>query len=99
VKLFAEVEFFSAELENQNQLDAAIEGCDFVIHTAAPVGGNPKNHEDMIRPSVNGNLNVLKAAQKNKVKRVVITSSISAIINQPPATDTHVYDENTWTDI
>jgi nucleoside-diphosphate-sugar epimerase len=53
----------------------------------------------MIRPSVNGNLNVLKAAQKNKVKRVVITSSISAIINQPPATDTHVYDENTWTDI
>ena len=80
-ELFSQIEFVSAELENQGQLDAAIEGAEFVVHTASPVGGNPKNHQDLIRPAVAGNVNVLKACTKHKVKRVVITSSIAAIID------------------
>ena len=53
----------------------------------------------MIKPAVEGNLNVLNACAKHKVTRVVITSSVSAIVCQKPETDTHRYDESNWTDI
>ena len=46
-----------------------------------------------------GVVNVMKAASKHKVKRVVITSSIAAILDQPAATDTHRYTEENWTDL
>lgn len=32
-----EVEFFNADLNNKESLDAAIKGCDYVVHTASPV--------------------------------------------------------------
>jgi nucleoside-diphosphate-sugar epimerase len=38
------------------------------------------SHEDiLIKPALNGTLAVMKAAHLNKVKRVVITSSVAAI--------------------
>lgn len=37
---------------------------------------------ELIRPAVDGTLAVMKAAQKHKVKRVVITSSVAAIFDQ-----------------
>jgi len=43
---------------------------------------------------------VLESAQKHKVKRVVITSSISAIECLAPEVKGHnTFDENDWTDI
>lgn len=69
------------------------------MHTASPVGGNPKNHQEMIRPAVAGVKNVMIAASKHKIKRVVITSSIAAVICQPAETDTHRYSEEDWTDM
>ena len=80
-------------------MDAAINGATFVVHTAAPVGANPRNHQDMIQPSIDGNLLVLKAAAKYNVKRVVITSSVSAVGFVAAAVDTNVYDETCWTDV
>lgn len=67
-----------------------------MVHTASPVGRNPNNHEDMIRPAVDGVLAVMKACQKYKVKRVVITSSVAAVSH--PARDDEVdeYDETCW---
>ena len=42
---------------------------------------------------------MLKAAAKYKVKRVVITSSISAVGFVAAAVDTNTYDETSWTDV
>ena len=53
----------------------------------------------MIKPAVDGVINVMKAASKNKVKRVVITSSIAAVCTQKPAGDPHRYSEEHWTDL
>lgn len=69
------------------------------MHTASPVGREPKNHDLMIKPAVDGVVNVLKAASKHKVKRVVITSSIAAICSQKPEGDPHRYSEEHWTDL
>ena len=51
----AEVEFFNADLNDAQSLDEALKGAHYVVHTASPVGlSNPRNHDDMIKPAVNG---------------------------------------------
>ena len=40
----------------------------------------PKDEDEMVKPAVEGTLRVLKAASKAGVKRVVITSSVAAIM-------------------
>lgn len=75
-------------------------GCDFVVHTASPVAMiNPRNHNDLIVPAVNGVTFVLLAAQKHKVKRVVVTSSVAAVKYGDLAHEKEVYDESMWSDL
>jgi nucleoside-diphosphate-sugar epimerase len=99
--LFNELELFEADLMNPESLDKAIEGCDYVVHTASPVPntGEPKDENVLIRPAVDGTLAVLRAAHKHKVRRVVITSSLSAIVMKTPENIKEVFDENDWSDI
>ncbi len=70
-----------------------------MVHTASPVGVNPRNHDDMIVPAVNGCKSVIAAAAKFNVKRIVVTSSVAAISCKDPVEDDHVYDESSWTDL
>ena len=69
-----------------NAYDAAARGVDYIIHIASPLMSNqippPDDQEAFfIQPAVRGTLNVLEAARKSgSVKRVVITSSITALI-------------------
>ena len=44
----------------------------------------------MIRPAVDGTLAIMKAARLNKVKRVVVTSSVAAIFYQNIVKDTFI---------
>ena len=55
---------------------------DYVVHTASPVPGKGVHKEEnvLIRPAVEGTLSVMRAAHKHKVKRVVFTSSLSAVV-------------------
>jgi hypothetical protein len=53
----------------------------------------------LLDPAVKGTMHVLQAAQKAKVKRVVLTSSISAIIPSPNWPANVPKDENCWTDL
>ena len=56
----------------------------------------------MIKPAVDGTLNVLRACTKAKtVKRVVVTSSAAAVaIDESKAKEQHQYiDETCWTDV
>ena len=57
----------------------------------------PKNEDLLIKPAVNGTVAVMIAAQINKVKRVVITSSVASIYITPDKTKKH-FNENDWTD-
>lgn len=96
----SEVEFVNVNLDDKASITEAVRGADFVVHTASPVGANPKNHEDMIRPAVNGNTFVLEACTEHRVKRVVITSSVSAVsCIAPEDRPKHGYDESHWSDV
>ena len=81
--LFEKLEVVAADLLDAESLDRAIEGQDVVVHVASPIPVNPPADEnELIRPAVEGTLAVLRAAQKHKVKRVVITSSGLSIFVQ-----------------
>jgi nucleoside-diphosphate-sugar epimerase len=50
------------------------------VHTASPFPiASPKNEDDVVKPALEGTTAVLKACHQNKIKRLVITSSIAAI--------------------
>lgn len=75
-ELFEQVEFVNADLMNATSLDAAIEGCTYVVHTASPFhfGG------DCVEPAVKGSMAVMMACAKHGVKRCVMTSSGVAVM-------------------
>jgi nucleoside-diphosphate-sugar epimerase len=57
-----------------------MEGSTYIVHTASPFPiEKPKDENVLIKPAVEGTLAVMKAARLNKVKRVVVTSSIASI--------------------
>ncbi|MBF4471332.1 SDR family oxidoreductase [Flavobacterium sp. HJJ] len=73
---------------------------DCVHHIASPFPRElPKHENDLIIPAKQGTLNVLKAASANNVKRVVMVSSIAAIVYGKSREELNkVFDENDWTD-
>jgi dihydroflavonol-4-reductase len=61
--------------------DEAIQGCNYVMHVGSTfVIANPKSEDERIVPAVEGTLRVLTLAQNAGVKRVVLTSSILAMM-------------------
>jgi dihydroflavonol-4-reductase len=90
--------FFAADLTSDAGWDAALAGCDYVLHVASPLGSdNPKNPDDLIIPARDGALRVLKAAAKAGVKRVVMTSACAAA-SPGSYTEEGITDETLWTD-
>lgn len=74
------IELIEGDIRQRKDLDAAMEGVDFVIHQAA-LRSVAKSVEDPFSSNdvnVFGTLNLLVAARDNKVKRVVYASSSSA---------------------
>jgi dihydroflavonol-4-reductase len=85
----------SAELLVEGSYDSAVAGCDAVIHTASPYVINVKDPQrDLVDPAVKGTLNVLRSAKAAGVRRVVLTSSMAAISDEPVAGK--VFTENDW---
>jgi dihydroflavonol-4-reductase len=58
---------------------------------------DPKNDSELVRPARDGTLRVLKAARDAAVKRVVMTSSVSAIIYGRGVRE-RPFTEEDWTD-
>ncbi|PAV80723.1 hypothetical protein WR25_03317 [Diploscapter pachys] len=91
------LELCEANLLNQDDWPEAISGCTFILHVASP--WPIVADKSTITIAVNGTYNVLHAAAAcNTVKKVVITSSCSAI-NDGWSNDGHVFDESYWSDL
>ncbi|KAK4271385.1 hypothetical protein QN277_020087 [Acacia crassicarpa] len=96
-----ELNIFGADLTEAEKFDAPIAGCELVFHVATPVNFASEDPEnDMIKPAIQGVLNILRACSRAKaVKRVILTSSAAAVsINALEGTG-FVMDENNWTDV
>ncbi|KAF2093642.1 NAD dependent epimerase/dehydratase [Rhizodiscina lignyota] len=74
------------DITESGAFDKVVGGCDFIIHIASPLATSNKVNavvygDYFIRPAVAGTLGILEAAKRSgRVRRVVITSSISALI-------------------
>jgi dihydroflavonol-4-reductase len=90
--------FHAADLMADAGWDAAVAGCDYVLHVASPLGvAEPKDPNDLITPAREGAKRVIGAAIKAGVKRVVQTSSVAAT-SKPTGSPDSVSDETQWTD-
>ena len=91
---FAGIELAQADLTDADSLNRAIAGATYVVHVASPITGNLSTDEDY-KPAVDGTLAVVRACAEHRVRRLVITSSISACQNMlPPKPD--VVNETHW---
>ncbi|XP_078439053.1 cinnamoyl-CoA reductase 1-like [Wolffia australiana] len=90
---------FKADLLDIGSLSAAISGCEGVFHVACPVPSKDLQDPEveMVRPAVEGTLNVLKACSE-AVRRVVLVSSCSAVYVNPSWPFDKLMDDNSWSD-
>ena len=88
------LELVEADLLNEESWKEAVKGCTHVYHVASPFPPSvPTDENEVIRPAVEGTLNVLKAcSESGMIKRVVLTSSIAAIGSGV----TRDYNESDW---
>jgi dihydroflavonol-4-reductase len=74
------VSFVTTDLTADEGWAQAVQDCDYVLHVASPFPSQaPKDENELIVPSRDGTLRVLRAARDSGVKRVVLTSSFAAI--------------------
>jgi nucleoside-diphosphate-sugar epimerase len=73
---------FKADLLSEGAYDAAMQGCELVMHTASPfvIKGLKDAQKELVDPAVKGTRNVLEAANRVvSVKRVVLTASVVSV--------------------
>ncbi|CAG9462156.1 unnamed protein product [Pedinophyceae sp. YPF-701] len=94
------IELVAAELTRDGSYDAAVAGCELVIHPATPVAvnvGKNEAEEKVVRPAIQGVENVLSAVEKSgTVKRVIYTGSMGAIQGDFERPDSYVHTEDDW---
>lgn len=91
--------FAEADLMDESIWMELTKEVDYVQHIASPFPRElPKKEEDLILPAKNGTMNILKAASANRVKRVVVTSSIASIVYGKAIDQRNTtYNESHWT--
>ena len=94
------LQLIEADLLDPTSWPAAVDGCTYVLHTASPFpASNPSDENELIKPAVDGTLNVLNACKSARsVKRVVLTSSTFAISGGFETDTDHTYTEADWPD-
>jgi nucleoside-diphosphate-sugar epimerase len=75
--LLPEVKFIKGDVRDREIVEKAIDGCNVVLHLAASVGNKRSIDDPLTDASINliGTLNVLEAARKHGIKRIVFSSS------------------------
>ena len=91
--------FVAADLCADEGWAEAATGCTYVLHGASPTpSGEYTTEEDWIKPAVEGNLRVLRAARQAGAKRVVLTSAFGAIgVGHRPKD--WPFNETDWSDL
>jgi nucleoside-diphosphate-sugar epimerase len=91
-------EVVAADLTADAGWDEAVAGCRYVLHVASPIPRTPpKNPDELIVPARDGALRVLRAASSAGVERVVLTSSVAAVLYGRDRN--RVFTEDDWSNI
>jgi len=74
------LQLVEADIMNPKAWEDAVKGCKYVIHTACPnLSYDPSNEDVLIKPTVEGTMNVLNAGLKGGIRKSVVTSSIGTM--------------------
>ncbi|KAL4010692.1 hypothetical protein IC575_027703 [Cucumis melo] len=97
----ARLRLFQIDLLDYDSIVPAVTGCAGVFHVASPciVDAVEDPQRDLLDPAIKGTINVLTVAKEAGVRRVVVTSSISAMIPNPNWPANVVRNEESWTDV
>lgn len=89
------LDLVESDLMMPGSFDAAAVGCEVVMHTASPYAIDVADPQrNLVDPAVNGTREVLTAAVRAaSVRRVVLTSSMAAVTDEP---DERVLTEADW---
>ncbi|KAL5051291.1 hypothetical protein BDW71DRAFT_170733 [Aspergillus fruticulosus] len=94
------LETVQADLTTDAGWTDAMKDVTYVQHIASPFPSAPPADEDeLIIPAVQGTRRVLTAARKAGVKRVVLTSSVAAILYGDANKHKKAFTEEEWTDL
>src|SRR5258708_2069952 len=74
-----DVEPVVGDLRDSSSLERAVQGCGVVFHVAADYRLWAKDPSELYRSNVEGTRNLLEAARKHGVERVVYTSTVGCI--------------------
>jgi len=89
------LELVKGDLLDAKNWDAAVAGCEYVMHTASPYQIDVADPQrNLVDPAVRGTRHVLDACLWAGVKRVVLTSSMAAVTDEPDSR--HVLTEADW---
>jgi len=83
---------FRGNLWDVATIDQGMKGCDYVFHLAAYANIWSKDKTLPYKTNVEGTRNILECALRNKIKRVVFTSTAGVFA---PSADNETVDENT----
>eukprot|EP00760_Papus_ankaliazontas_P013445 PhM_4_TR15725/c0_g1_i1/m.88228 len=85
----------SADLNAAGSHDAAIAGCDVVVHVATVVKDNYEKdpYQEIINPAVEGTRDIIKSCTTHGVKRIVATSSMGILVDFKRAADGPAFTE------
>lgn len=92
-----DLELVEADLTSDAGWADAVRGCRYVLHVASPLpSAPPKDENELIVPARDGALRVLAAAVAEHVDRVVMTSSVAAVLYGHERDGSRTYDESDW---
>ena len=74
-----DVEESEGDLSDLSSLQRAAQGCDGLFHVAADYRLGARDPQQLYRTNVEGTRNILSAAQRSGVRRIVYTSSVATI--------------------
>jgi dihydroflavonol-4-reductase len=91
--------FVTLDLDHDAGWGAALAGAGALIHTASPFPlAQPRDAGALVRPAVEGTRRALTAAARAGVERVILTSSVAAILGTDLPRGRTTHDERDWTD-
>lgn len=94
-----QLDFVELDLGKDDGWTEAMKGVDALLHTASPFPlVQPKDEQEIIKPAVDGTLRALRAADAAGITRVVLTSSMVAIMHVDRPAE-HKFGPQDWTDI
>ncbi|MEM9304319.1 MAG: NAD-dependent epimerase/dehydratase family protein [Pseudomonadota bacterium] len=95
----AGLDFVVADLDDDAGWDEAVAGCRYVQHLASPFPLEPPRDREALVPAAReGALRVARAARAADVERLVVTSSMVAMMYRAGRPPRCAVDESSWTD-